>query len=142
VTLAGEPGYPASSMSATGPKPVVSPQSTATPRSYRPLLLSALVCPGLGQIAQGEPLKGWLLVVASLLAAAGVAAKVLADALRLLPRLVADPSLEEMARFWVDLREASGLVMVGGTALLTGLWLYSVLDAYRSSTIRPGDPIR
>jgi hypothetical protein len=97
------------------------------------VLLSALVCPGLGQVALGEPLKGWLLVAASLMTAVGGAAKVALDATRLLPRLLADPSLEELARFWRDLQQASGPVFVGGTVVLAGLWLYSVLDAYRKS---------
>lgn len=96
-------------------------------------MLSALVCPGLGQIANGERLKGSLLAVATIVAAVGVAAKVAHDALRLLPRLVAVPSVEELARFWLDLRQASGLVFMTGTVLLALLWLYSVLDAYRKT---------
>jgi hypothetical protein len=101
-----------------------------TARSYRPLILSALVCPGLGQIANGERLKGLLLAVASVGVAIAVAARVIRDALQLLPRLVAVPSIEELARFWLDLRQASGLVLMSGTLLLALLWLYSVLDAY------------
>jgi len=128
-------------MSKLEPPPAPEPSGEAAGQtSYRAVLLSALVCPGLGQVALGEPFKGWLLVVASLAAAVGVAAKVSLDATRLLPRLVADPSLDELLRFWGDLRQASGPVFVGGTVVLAGLWFYSVLDALKASVKPPRDP--
>lgn len=127
-------------MSRREPPSAPRPPGESTGRiSYRAVLLSALVCPGLGQIALGQPLRGWLLVVTSLLAAAGVAVKVSLDATRLLPRLVADPSPEELVRFWGDLRQASGPVVVGGTVVLAGLWVFSVLDAYRATVSPPAD---
>jgi diadenosine tetraphosphate (Ap4A) HIT family hydrolase len=102
-------------------------------RSYRAVLLSALVCPGAGQLANKDWLKGGLLVVTSLgITIAGVwrlGAMLLA---RLPSDSSADPlsNLESIVASWSSVQAQAGPTLALGGFVLTVLWAYSVWDAY------------
>jgi diadenosine tetraphosphate (Ap4A) HIT family hydrolase len=98
-------------------------------RSYRAVVLSALVCPGAGQLANKEWLKGGLLVVASL----GITiAGVWRLGAMLLARLPSDASADPLAvlEAWSSVQAQAGPALALGGVVLTLLWAYSVWDAY------------
>ena len=69
------------------PPPVVPPAPPSRPAggSHRALLLSALVCPGLGQLANGQWLKGLLMLAGALGGTVWLAALVVRRLLAALP---------------------------------------------------------
>lgn len=117
--------------------PPVSPRSAGG--SHRALLLSALVCPGLGQLANGQWLKGLLMLTGALGGTVWLAAQVVRRLLAALPgpEFDGDPLalVEGLAAAWPDLQAPLGL---GGAALML-LWAWSAWDAHRHSVrARPG----
>ena len=100
-------------------------------RSHRALLLSALVCPGLGQIANRQWLKGLLTVAGTVLATAALAAHAARLLLRALPGplVEADPLAlaEALGAAWPA---ASSTLSLGGAALAL-VWAWSAWDAHR-----------
>ena len=100
-------------------------------RSHRALLLSALVCPGLGQLANGQWLKGLTTLAGTVLGTVALAA----HAARLLLRELAAPLAEAdplaLAEAWSQAwPQASRSLTLGGAGLAL-VWAWSAWDAHR-----------
>jgi diadenosine tetraphosphate (Ap4A) HIT family hydrolase len=106
---------------------------TTGSRSHKALLLSALVCPGLGQLANGERAKGLALIGATLVGTVWLAWRLAAQVLGQLPdaAALADPLAWE--RTISATREQSAGPLALATLLLGLLWAYSAWDAHRHS---------
>ena len=92
------------------------------------VILSAVVCPGAGQIYNGQRGKGITLVTASVAACIALGAVVVRNVLRALPE---DILTLDSLRLYAIVQEArSGLLVALCTAVLTVLWIVSVVDAY------------
>lgn len=108
--------------------PPVSPPPAGD--SHRALLLSALVCPGLGQLANRQWLKGLLTLAGAVGGTAWLAALIVHRLLAALPgpEFDGDPLalVESFAAAWPGLRTP---LSVGGAALLA-LWAWSAWDAH------------
>ncbi len=109
--------------------PPLSPRSAGG--SHRALLLSALVCPGLGQLANRQWLKGLLMLAGAVGGTAWLAALIVRRLLAALPgpEFDGDPLalVECLADAWPGLRTP---LSFGGAALLL-LWAWSAWDAHR-----------
>ncbi len=113
--------------------PPTPPSRPTTGGPHRALLLSALVCPGLGQLANGQWLKGLLTLAGALGGTVWLAALVVRRLLAALPgpEFDGDPAtvVERWAAAWPDLQTP---IALGGAALLL-LWAWSAWDAHRNS---------
>jgi diadenosine tetraphosphate (Ap4A) HIT family hydrolase len=100
-------------------------------RSHRALLLSALVCPGLGQLANRQWLKGLLTLAGTVLGTAALAA----HAARLLLRQLSGPLAEAdpmaLAEAWSQAWPAASSTLSLGGAALALVWAWSAWDAHR-----------
>jgi diadenosine tetraphosphate (Ap4A) HIT family hydrolase len=103
----------------------------ASSRPLRALLLSALVCPGAGQLHNRDYVKGTLLVGASVLSAGAFVWKTVADALRLLPDDPSDFGLLQVFALAEEVRRRNADSFLLLTVVLVLLWGYSVYDAWR-----------
>lgn len=111
------------------------PPRAVVPREarLRALALSAVVCPGLGQLVLGRTAKGLALVATSLGAAAFVATSLAREVLRQLASAT-DP-LEPLAlvALVAEARRAvAGSVTLGSVVLLAA-WGYAAWDAWSGS---------
>jgi diadenosine tetraphosphate (Ap4A) HIT family hydrolase len=114
---------------------LAAPPAAEQPARSRPLraaLLSALVCPGAGQIHNREYGKGVLLIGATLITAIWLIVRLVREVLGGLPEDMAtfDP-LSVLAMVEEVQRRNAGFFL-GFTLLLTALWIYGIVDAYRS----------
>jgi hypothetical protein len=110
-------------------------------RPLTPVLLSLLLFPGLGQLAQRRPWRGLAYAAASgaLLAALGrrvwreAAARLPAD-----PEALLDPGLP--FRLAAEIQRDNAAFFLGVGALIVLVWALSVLDAWRVSRLEPRAP--
>jgi len=102
-------------------------------RSHKALLLSALVCPGAGQLVNGERAKGLAMIATALIGTAWVAWRLVSSILGRLPEAidVSDPVAWAEAMSAAQSHSSAPLAI--GTLLLGSLWIYSAWDAYRGS---------
>jgi TM2 domain-containing membrane protein YozV len=92
------------------------------------VVLSAVVCPGAGQIYNRQRLKGVALILASAGVSVAVGVLVVRNVLRALP---ADVFTIGPAELQAILQKArSGPLVTLGTAVLALTWIASVVDAY------------
>ncbi len=121
-----QPQEPAGDSAATPPRLQPSPRP-----SHRALLLSALVCPGLGQLANRQWLKGLLTVAGTVLGTVALAA----HAARLLLRELSGPLTEAdplaLAEAWSNAWPAASSAVTLGGAALALVWAWSAWDAHR-----------
>jgi hypothetical protein len=90
--------------------------------------LSALVCPGAGQIYNRERRKGTALVAASIVAGVALTGFIVRNVLRALPEDIL--TLDALQIYDIARQAPSGpAVTLSGTALVV-LWIYGVVDAY------------
>ncbi len=100
-----------------------------TPSPLRPLLLTALVFPGLGQLVERRYVRGLLLAGAALVSAAAFVFILFQETLRRIP---VDTTFLDPAEVW---RIAHGVVETAGGALrawilvLLAAWALAVLDS-------------
>jgi diadenosine tetraphosphate (Ap4A) HIT family hydrolase len=104
---------------------------SAPSRRVRPVLLSGLVWPGLGQLASGHLVKGLLIVAGTLAAFALLIVRVADEALRRLPTDPADFDLGRIFEMATAIRQDNAAFFTGITAALVGLWAFAVADAWR-----------
>jgi diadenosine tetraphosphate (Ap4A) HIT family hydrolase len=106
-----------------------STRSSATSPPLRAALLSALVCPGAGQIKNGEHAKGYALVAVTLAGAGYILVKLVRLVLAALPPDgIVDPlAAPELAMTLAAEAHADLSWLVAG---LTLLWAYSTVDAW------------
>lgn len=118
----------------SGPLGGSSPTSATGPakpaRRWRPLLLSALVLPGLGQLATGQWAKGLLLAGGSLVAVVWLLARVSSEAVRRLPTDPLDFDVWSVFAMAEGIRADNAAFFGGVTFVLVALWVIAVLDAW------------
>lgn len=103
---------------------------------FAPVLLSALVWPGAGQIYNREYRKGALLIV---LALAVLIVFCYGMGMEVVQALPEDPSgldLGEIHALASAIAQKSGTLFLVENAVLVAIWLYAVADAYVGSKRR------
>jgi hypothetical protein len=101
---------------------------------WRPVLLSGLVFPGLGQLVTGHPWRALGFGGGSVALLAGVVVRVVRETERLLPEdadALLDPALP--FRLVVEVHRANAAFFVGATLAIVALWLGSMADAWLSA---------
>jgi hypothetical protein len=110
----------------------------ARPRDpWKPVLLSGLVFPGLGQLVAGHPWRALFFSGSSVGLLAAVVARVMRETQRLLPddaEALLDPALP--FRLAVEIHRANASFFFWATLGIVALWLGSVLDAWMTPTRR------
>jgi diadenosine tetraphosphate (Ap4A) HIT family hydrolase len=109
--------------------PTRSPVARKDP-ALRAALLSALVCPGAGQVRNRQYAKGFALVGATLATAGLLFVRMLTEVLRVLPTdgSVLDPlSAWDLAR---EIQNRNQREFLGFSLVLLALWIYATLDAW------------
>ncbi len=107
----------------------------ARPRSpWRPVLLSGLVFPGLGQLVAGHPWRALFFSGSSVALLVAVVARVMRETQRLMPddpEALLDPALP--FRLAVEIHRANASFFFWATLGIVALWLGSMVDAWLSS---------
>jgi diadenosine tetraphosphate (Ap4A) HIT family hydrolase len=106
-------------------------RAPASSSRLSPLLLSALVWPGLGQLVKGEWVKGLAIVAGTLVTFGALVVRVWDEAVRRFP---ADPTGFDLAQVFdmaTAIRQDNAGFFSGITAVLVGLWALAVADAWR-----------
>jgi diadenosine tetraphosphate (Ap4A) HIT family hydrolase len=110
--------------------PRAGPPVATSDSRWRPLLLSALVLPGLGQLATGRWMRGLLLAGASLVAVVLLLVRVSREALRRMPTDPLDFDMGTVFAMAEAIRRDNAALFSGLTFLLVALWLIAILDAW------------
>ena len=100
---------------------------------WRPVLLSGLVFPGLGQLVMGHPWRALAFAGSSVALLAAVVARVVRETQRLLPEdadSLLDPALP--FRLAVEVHRANAAFFLWATLGIVALWLGSMADAWLS----------
>ena len=109
-------------------------------RPWRPVLLSGLVFPGLGQLVSGQPVRGGLFALGSLVVVVALVRRVARETLARLPTDPAeiDPLLPFRLAHEIHRENAAFFLWI--TFTLVVLWAGSIVDAWRSGLprSRPG----
>jgi hypothetical protein len=96
-------------------------------------ILSALVLPGLGQILSGRRLKGWILVVLSILMLIIFSAIFVYGIYNYTMRMFFSQSIQStdfsIVQAFADSFQKGGLAMNVSAGAVIFIWIYSVLDA-------------
>ena len=99
----------------------------------RPVLLSALVFPGLGQLVTGHPWRALAFAGSSVALLAAVVVRVIGETQRLLPEDAAsllDPALP--FRLVVEVHRANAGFFLWATLGIVALWIGAIVDAWLS----------
>jgi diadenosine tetraphosphate (Ap4A) HIT family hydrolase len=113
---------------------LAAPPAAGAPGRSRPLraaLLSGLVCPGAGQIHNRDYLKGILLIGATVIAALWLLARLMTEVLRGLPEDGATSDPLAVLALVEEIQRRNAGFFLGFTLVLTALWVYGIVDAYR-----------
>ena len=100
---------------------------------WRPVLLSGLVFPGLGQLVTGHPWRALGFGGSSVALLLAVVARVVRETQRLLPEDAAtllDPALP--FRLALEVHRANAAFFLGATLAIVALWIGSMADAWLS----------
>jgi len=104
---------------------------TAGPRGrWRPVLLSGLVFPGLGQLVVGRPWRALFFSASSLALIVTVVARVMRETRRLMPddaEALLDPTLPFTLA--VEIHRANASFFFWATLGIVALWVGSMVDA-------------
>jgi hypothetical protein len=103
-------------------------------RRLRPVLLSALVLPGLGQLVTGRPWRALLYAGTSVALLVLVVRRVVEETTRRMPRdpeALLDPTLP--LRLLVEIHRANASFFFWVTVGIVVIWAASVLDAWLST---------
>jgi hypothetical protein len=107
----------------------------ARPRSrWRPVLLSGLVLPGLGQLVTGHPWRALFFSAPSLALVVAVVARVMRETQRLMPAdpvALLDPMLP--LTLAVEIHRANASFFFWATLGILALWAGSIVDTLRDS---------
>jgi hypothetical protein len=111
----------------------------AAPRGrWKPVLLSGLVFPGLGQLVAGHPWRALFFSGSSVALLVAVVVRVMRETQRLMPEEadeLLDPALP--FRLAVEVHRANASFFLWATVGIVALWLGSMLDAWLSSRGAP-----
>jgi TM2 domain-containing membrane protein YozV len=92
-------------------------------------LLSALACPGVGQLYKGHRLRGILLVIASVLIVTVVVAKVWMTMFELTMSMPPDELLGGLLGTTHRIMEAEGAFLGPAMCVFLAVWGYGIIDA-------------
>jgi hypothetical protein len=109
--------------------------------SRRAVLLSALVFPGLGQLATGHPWRGLAFAGSSVALLAAVVRRVVRETDRLMPQdptAILDPGLP--FRLAVEIHRANASFFLWVTVGIVAIWLGSIADAWLCGPTRTDRP--
>ncbi len=104
------------------------------PSRWRPVLLSGLVFPGLGQLVTGHPWRALFFSASSLALAAAVVARVMRETQRLMPAdpvALLDPMLP--LTLAVEIQRANASFFFWATLGILALWVGAIVDTLRDS---------
>jgi hypothetical protein len=104
--------------------------------SWKPMLLSGLVFPGLGQLVTGHPWRALGFAGPSVALLVAVVVRVARETLRLLPEDEAsllDPALP--FRLVVEVHRANASFFLWATLAIVALWIGSMADAWPSRLV-------
>jgi hypothetical protein len=109
---------------------------SARPRGgpWRPVLLSGLVFPGLGQLTSGHPWRALFYGGSSVALLVAVVARVMRETQRLMPQdaeALLDPALP--FRLAVEIHRQNASFFLWATLGIVALWVGSIVDAWLSS---------
>ncbi len=107
--------------------------TSAARNRWKPVLLSGLVFPGLGQLVSGHPWRALGFAGPSVALLLAVVRRVLRETERLLPDDAAallDPALP--FRLAVEIQRANASFFLGATLGILALWIGSMADAWLS----------
>ncbi len=111
----------------------------ARPRSrWRPVLLSGLVLPGLGQLVTGHPWRALFFSASSLALVAAVVERVMRETQRLMPAdpvALLDPMLP--LTLAVEIHRANASFFFWATLGILALWVGGMLDCIPRGTTGP-----
>ena len=112
------------------------------PGPWRPVLLSGLVFPGLGQMVSGRPWRGLAFALATVVVLAVVLHRVARETLARLPQdpAAVDPLLP--FRLAHEIRVENAPFFLWLTLALVALWAGSVVDAWWGSGAAQGSAAR
>ena len=100
-------------------------------RPWRPVLLSGLVFPGLGQLVSGHPWRALFFSGPSVALLVAVVVRVMRETQRLMPddpEALLDPALP--FRLAVEIHQANASFFLWATLGIVALWLGSMVDAF------------
>ena len=109
----------------------VRPGARRRPR-WRPVLLSGLVFPGLGQLVSGHPWRGFVYALGSLVVLVAVLRRVARETLARLPE---DPTaIDPLFPFQLahEIQTDNAAFFFWLTLALVALWAGSIVDAWRT----------
>ena len=98
---------------------------------WRPVLLSGLVFPGLGQLVSGHPWRALFFSGPSVALLVAVVVRVMRETQRLMPddpEALLDPALP--FRLAVEIHQANASFFLWATLGIVALWLGSMVDAF------------
>lgn len=114
--------------------------TAAAPRGrWRPVLLSGLVFPGLGQLVSGYPWRGLFFSGASVALLVAVVRRVVRETQRLMPEeaeALLDPALP--FRLAAEIQRANASFFLWATLGIVALWLASIADAWVATSASTG----
>jgi hypothetical protein len=102
---------------------------------WRPVLLSGVVFPGLGQLVTGHPWRALAFGGSNAALLAAVVARVVSETRRLMPQdafAFLDPALP--FRLVVEVHRANAAFFFWATLGIVALWVGSIADAWLSGT--------
>ena len=105
-----------------------------TPRRWRPVLLSAAVYPGLGQLTSGHPWRALLFGGTSGILLVAFVRRIAHETLVRMPveaENLLDPALP--FRLASEIQRDNGAYFLWMTLAIVAIWLASVVDAWRSA---------
>lgn len=108
-------------------------QKPGARQGWRPVLLSGLVFPGLGQLVTGHPWRALGFGGGSVALLVAVVARVVRETQRLLPEdaeALLDPALP--FRLAVEVHRANAAFFLWATLGIVALWIGSMADAWSS----------
>lgn len=104
-----------------------------------PVLLSALVIPGAGQLYNKEKAKGWVLMLLTAAVTLSFFFGLTAAVARVLPATPSILSTEEIKAIVTRVMTEHETFVSSFGWLTTGIWVYSVLDAYWGARSKRGN---
>jgi diadenosine tetraphosphate (Ap4A) HIT family hydrolase/TM2 domain-containing membrane protein YozV len=135
--VAGRLAASAARSSTAGPAAARSPRPRARP--LRAALLSGLVWPGLGQIANGQIAKGVALVALVLGVAAWLVLRVVSLVLATMPTDTTSFDVFQAYDIATQIQQRNAGALSGSVLLLLAIWAFAIVDAYWSA--RKGDQL-
>jgi diadenosine tetraphosphate (Ap4A) HIT family hydrolase/TM2 domain-containing membrane protein YozV len=110
--------------------PAARPSSGSSARPLRAALLSGLVWPGLGQIANGQLAKGIALVVLVLAVAAWLVLRLVSVVTASVPADASSFDIFQAYDLATQIQQQNAGILSGAVLVLLVIWVFGIVDAY------------